>query len=682
MPKVIALADQQNLVPTEKFDGVKFPFEFFNPVQSRVFEIYKEDANIIVASATASGKTTCIEMLFNHEIKAGGKTIYVSPLKALSQEKIDDWSDESHSFFNTKKSICTGDYRITKDRQEEINESQIIVTTYETLDSKSRNYKSDNVDFITKANILASDELHLLADESRGSKVEVALMKIAEINKKCRHLMLSATMPNVDEVGAWLSKLTDRDTYLIKSDYRPCELVIHYEEYNDDLWKYDFKQKEIVSKAFGKIKAHPEDKFIAFVHTKKAGQLLKQALSEAKINSDFHNADLDKEGRLKLENRFKNDPNFRVIIATSTLSSGINLPSRRVVILGVHCGIKEVSALNIIQECGRAGRPKYDIKGDAHILLPRKKNKIKDEFDYHKMRLQTLPPITSQLVKPDSNDHRGLAFHVINEISQGDITTVEGIYKWYSRTFAAFQQKDLDGRIVDGMVEKLILRGCIKDTDGKLEVTPVGRIAGLFYFSPYDVADLKQNFTALFNNEKEMDEFWISVALAKTDSWGALFASNAELDEMEQFIGKFNNEVRQKFSFGKDVPPQIMKMAFCYYQLLNGWSNPVFEATLRGLRQDVERTVEVLFALNGMAAKWNQNDYLRKLSRKLTYGVDWDLLVLCDIDGIGKVKSQKLWQMGIKSPADVVARPALVKSALGCSDAVLAKVMNNAKELT
>ena len=71
-----------------------------------------------------------------------------------------------------------------------------------------------------------------------------------------------------------------------------------------------------------------------------------------------------------------------MIIATSTLACGLNLPARRVVIAGVHRGLEEVETYNIIQMCGRAGRPRFDKAGDAYILLP------ESNFEKHKERLR------------------------------------------------------------------------------------------------------------------------------------------------------------------------------------------------------------------------------------------------------------------------------------------------------
>lgn len=69
----------------------------------------------------------------------------------------------------------------------------------------------------------------------------------------------------------------------------------------------------------------------------------------------FHHAGLTFDERDIIENGFKNS-SLRVIIATSTLSSGVNLPARRVIIRTPLFGGNQMNALTYRQMIGRAGR--------------------------------------------------------------------------------------------------------------------------------------------------------------------------------------------------------------------------------------------------------------------------------------------------------------------------------------
>lgn len=143
MPPVIQTGDSIQLIETSKFPLAKFPFATFNPVQSTIFEYYDKDNNLIVATATSSGKTTVAEMTLSHEIrKKGGKGLYLVPLKALAQEKIDEWTDKEHHFGDLKVSVCTGDYRLTAERKAELEAADLIVMSYEMFNSRVRNLGS------------------------------------------------------------------------------------------------------------------------------------------------------------------------------------------------------------------------------------------------------------------------------------------------------------------------------------------------------------------------------------------------------------------------------------------------------------------------------------------------------------------------------------------------------------
>jgi replicative superfamily II helicase len=269
---------------------------------------------------------------------------------------------------------------------------------------------------------------------------------------------------------------------------------------------------------------------VIFAHTKKTGQMMASQLKSMKIDCEFHNADLDKEKRGALETKFKTDPNFKVVVATSTLAAGLNMPAKRVIILGVHRGLTEVSSLEIIQECGRAGRPRYDKFGIAFVLLPASK------YDYFKNKLQKPQKIVSQLL-----ENKILAFHLVSEIHHGNIKTREDIHSWYSRSLAHWQEKNLDDEILESTVDLLKKCGAIVEEDGEFKVTAIGKISSMFYYSPFDVSSLRNNFSKLFENHQENNDHYVSMALGNTDTYRVGIVSNAEKEAMFTYSRMFPN---------------------------------------------------------------------------------------------------------------------------------------------
>jgi len=671
---LIKVSDQTSLVETSRFPHGKYPFEFFNQVQSRVFEIYEKNCNCVIAAPTSVGKTICAEMFMSHEARVrGGKAIYLAPLRALAKEKIDDWLSEKSLFSDLKISICTGDYRLTEARMKELNEADVIVMTSEMLNSRCRNLQSENNEFLRNCGTLVVDESHLLTVPSRGDHLEVGLMKFSQIARDPRIVFLSATMPNVDQIANWVGcSLVKKDTYLVHSEYRPCPLEIHYDEYETGE-SYDLTEEYKASSAVDLIKEHKDDKFLVFVHSKATGERIRSALEERGVVCELHNADLDKDKRHKVEQKFKSG-DLRVIVATSTLAWGCNFPARRVIIAGVHRGRTEVETYDIFQMAGRAGRPGYDPKGDVHILLPY------GESDHHIDRLSTPKNIESQLLsyvgQEEDPRYKTLAFHLVSEIHYGQIKTIKDVHDWYSKSLAYFQYEDLDDSIVDKTIDLLTRVGAIKEVDGNYEATSVGKVSSIMYYSPFDVADLRRNFRTLFSKGLDQSDFALSLALGNVDTIRAGFVARAEKDEMSGFASKVYE------AHGSDFPESAIKGAYAYYCLLNGNQLGPFAAFAKGLQMDAERLVSVLNMLDSMAAKWNRRDYFNAAHLRIMYGVRPELIELCKIPNIGKVRAEKLYAAGFRRPPDLFKNPHLVKRLLNMKDEKIQEIMNSIKSIS
>jgi replicative superfamily II helicase len=655
---VTKLSDRDELVESSEFKHGRYGFSHFNRVQSRVFEIHDRECNCVIAAPTGVGKTVCAEMFMADEVRRrGGKAIYLAPLRALAKEKIDEWTDEGSVFSGLKLAICTGDYRLTDSRRKELEEAAVIVMTSEMLSSRCRNMDSEKNDFLKDCGTLVVDESHLLTVPGRGDHLEVGLMKFSKIARDLRIVFLSATMPNVDEIANWVAcSLVRKDTYLIVSDYRPCPLEIHYEEY-EVAETYDQTEDYKVSKTVDIVREHHKDKFLVFVHSKATGERIRKALEERRIESEFHNADLEKEKRHAVEHKFKHG-DLRVLIATSTMAWGVNTAARRVIIAGVHRGMTEVENYDIMQMAGRSGRPGYDPRGDVHILIPDRNS------DHHIDRIAEPKRIESQLLASTGKEdphYKTLAFHIVSEIHHGNILTKDDLHEWYGRSLAYFQYEELDDSIADKTLDLLIRVGAIKEVDGKYEVTSVGKVSSMMYYSPFDVADLRRNFKYLFANGLESNDLAVCMALGNVDSIRMGFVSRAEKEEMESFAA----QVRKAFG---DHLDSTIKGAHAYYCLLNGLPLGPFASMARGLQMDFERLASVLGMLDSMAAKWNRGAFFRDLSMRVSYGVRSELVGLCRLPGVGRVRAERLFAAGFRRPSDLLKDPMAVKRVLNMKD--------------
>jgi replicative superfamily II helicase len=671
MPPLTQVSDQTVCVATSEYPYASWKFEQFNPVQSRIMDFYNQDNNGLVAASTSAGKTVVAEMFLADEVRRrGGKGMFLAPLRALAREKITDWTDPKYHFSDLKISICTGDYRLTKERASELNDANLIVMTSEMLSHRSRNHKSEQNNFLLDVGTLVVDESHLLTVPGRGDHLEVGLMKFTKINPNVRLVLLSATMPNVEEIAEWVSySLNQKQTFVLRSSYRPVPLTVHYEPYANDIRRYDLLEMEKINKALDIIEWYKDDKFLVFSHTKRTGELMKNELKSLGIDCEFHNADLDSAKRAKVEDRFKNDPKFRVIVATSTLAWGMNMPARRVIILGVHRGVDEVESHDILQMIGRSGRYGIDPMGDAYILVP------ESDVKKYKQKYAQSNRIESQLLQKSGPIYKVLAFHLVSEIFHGEIETTDDVHEWYKRSLAYFQNKSINDSIVDGTLEILRKCGAIVEVDGKWQARTIGKVSSMFYMSPFDVADLYFNFKNLFDSKRQDDEYCLAMALGNIDSQRQIICSKAEKDEMSLFGSR-----ARLVSAGKYLNDGAIKAGFCYFNLLSGNNSQACASYQRNLQFDFNRLSQVLQALDSLSGQWNQTGWIKNLEERIMHGVPAHLISLCKLSNIGKVRATKLYDAGIKTKDDFLKKEVgYLSKLLNMKADVLQQIIQEAK---
>ena len=174
--------------------------------QIKAVDAIRGGRNVLVSAPTGAGKTLVAEYAIEDAVRRGLRCIYTSPIKALSNQKYRDFRDDPE----VDVGIMTGDVTIHPG-------AQVLIMTTEIL----RNAIFENRDLLSNVAYVIFDEIHYMDDRERGTVWEESLIFLP---KGVRLVCLSATISNVQEVGAWLHEIRHESTEVILEARRPVPL--------------------------------------------------------------------------------------------------------------------------------------------------------------------------------------------------------------------------------------------------------------------------------------------------------------------------------------------------------------------------------------------------------------------------------------------------------------------------
>ncbi|KAK0640676.1 P-loop containing nucleoside triphosphate hydrolase protein, partial [Cercophora newfieldiana] len=436
-----------------------FPFELFNGVQSKCFDvIYNTGDNVVVSAPTGSGKTALLELaICRLALNRGNenfKIVYQAPTKALCSEKARDW-ESKFSHMSLKCAELTGD--TSQKEMKRVGEASIIVTTPEKWDSITRKWH-DHRRLLQMVELFLIDEVHILKD-MRGATLEAVVSRMKTIGANVRFIALSATVPNSEDIAQWLGRNhtnqqlpAHRETF--REEFRPVKLEKFVYGYQCTGNEFVF-DKFLDTKLPGLLSRHSHKKpILIFCFTRKSCETTASMLASyvsgrpradelwpmptknvvvinrelremAKFGVAFHHAGLDVQDRNVVEQSFLKGQ-LSVICCTSTLAVGVNLPCHTAVLKGTiqytDESFKEFSDLEVMQMLGRAGRPQFDDSATA-IILTRSHNKER----YEQM-------VSGQQIL-ESTLHLNLIEHLNSEICLGTVSDLQSAKTWLGGTF-------------------------------------------------------------------------------------------------------------------------------------------------------------------------------------------------------------------------------------------------------
>ena len=484
--------------------------ELFEPQEQSVKAgLFDEKKNFLITIPTASGKTLIAMLaILSHLSKHKTKVVYLTPLRALTSEKFEEFKklEKLNLGRKIKVALSTGD---SKEKKEKLEDADVIFLTNESMDANLVFQK----DWIYDIGLVVSDEIHLIGDNTRGPTLEIILTRFKSgfIGKNPPKIIgLSATISNSNELADWLNcelvESTFRRVPLSEAVYSRHIITNQDREETEGNFAKN-RQESRHPKAWiglGLDTVAEKHQCLIFAMTRKnavawakeAGLdvvkelkpnqkkelekiskkiLPKEDYDNTKLTSElaktvkngtaFHHAGLDQRCRTIIENAFKNR-HIKLLTATPTLAAGVNLPARRVVIPSVmrytNNGLEKISILEYKQMCGRAGRPQYDDMGESIIIAKGYPDEILEHYVDGEPE-----PLESKTLDEDSSLRINL-LGFIYTASKFNPTSYEKIIKFFSQTFAAYQLSDdsvLEKKVTK-QLEKLKEYGMITDENG------------------------------------------------------------------------------------------------------------------------------------------------------------------------------------------------------------------------
>ena len=179
-----------------------------DPFQLEALEVLP-GSDVLVTAPTGAGKTYIAIKAIDRLFRAGGKSWYASPLKALSNAKYQEFAQ---IFGAHNVGILTGD-------RKENAHAPIIVGTTEIL--RNQLYDTMHRGEDLSVDLVVLDEAHYLGDQDRGVVWEEVLIYLPS---RAKLLMLSATIQNAQEICDWLEWLRQKPCRWVTAHERPVPL--------------------------------------------------------------------------------------------------------------------------------------------------------------------------------------------------------------------------------------------------------------------------------------------------------------------------------------------------------------------------------------------------------------------------------------------------------------------------
>jgi helicase len=318
--------------------------------------------NLMVVSATASGKTLIGELAGISRAMDKGKFLYLSPLVALANQKYRDFK-KRYQKLGLKVSIRVGMSRIRAKEElylpeGSVEDSDIIIGTYEGLDFLLRAGRSSQ---LGKLSTVVVDEIHMLGDKERGPRLRGLIQRLQALFPNLQIIALSATVQNNQEIA------DEFKMELVEYKKRPVPLERHL------LFARTEEEKNHLMTQLTRIEYQKRSKkgfhgqTIIFTNSRRKTHSIADYLVKRGIKAAAYHAGLSYAKKSRIEKDFLGQK-ISAVVTTAALAAGVDFPASQVIFESLNMGREMLTPNEFSQMLGRAGRPSYHDRGIIYLI--------------------------------------------------------------------------------------------------------------------------------------------------------------------------------------------------------------------------------------------------------------------------------------------------------------------------
>ncbi|MFD7671936.1 DEAD/DEAH box helicase [Streptomyces anulatus] len=430
--------------------------------------------NMAVTMPTSAGKTHIAEWAILHALapRPGDENhwwlvsrlaVYVVPTRALAAQ-VERHLAESLELLGLRVSSLFGGAEHVRYEMQLLDFTDVLVVTSEKLDLLLRNMP----ELASRLSLVLADEGHTIDRSERGLRLEMLLTRIRRTAPTARLLLLSAVLPNGDDLARWLDPDAD-GTNLASINWSPSRLRMGVfswrgRDVDGQQGAIDYRNggtgefflPRVLTRHKRRVKLYPEapkdvaaalalhfdrlgpvlisqpTKVKARAAAKALGDALKKQgarklgtadgsfsaeVAQRRLEASaeigrhigtshelaimvlggyaYHHAEVPQAVRNCLERAYRNGA-LRVLCATSTLSQGMNLPTKTVLVPDTWRGQNDrVSVRDFWNTAGRAGRAGRETEG--HVVLIAKDARAAQDLRRRYLDRDKIEPVISTL---------------------------------------------------------------------------------------------------------------------------------------------------------------------------------------------------------------------------------------------------------------------------------------------